>query len=588
MERRLAAILTADVVGYSRLMGADEEATLSKLDAHRQTIEGLVKNHQGRIFGAAGDSVLVEFASPVEAVRCAVEIQQRVENHNKDLPEGQTMRFRIGVNLGDVLVKGDDLLGDGVNVAARLEKLSEPGGICISGTIFDQVEGKLALDFEDLGPQEMKNIARPVRAYRVRLAENGSAKGVTASEHVTFPDKPSIAVLPFANLSGDPEQEYFSDGITEDIITGLSRFSMLFVITYHSSFAFKGQAIEIKDIGEKLGVRYIVEGSVRKAAHRLRITAQLIDAATGAQIWAERYDRPLEDTFEVQDEVTNAIVATLPGQIQSVVFKRTGKKRTESMTAYDCLLRGNWHYHLFTRDDILEARRLYQNAIEIDPQFAQAYSRLADTYNSLTTSGWETNATLKETLEAARKAVALDSGDNWARLALAWAHLRGQEFDEAEEQFEKALVLNRNDADCICWVANGFVCLGRAQDGLDLIREAIRLNPLHSNVYHSVLGNAQYFTGHFEDAVREFKQCEEVGNFNHANLAAAYGQVGRIHEAKTEAIRFVKVRRKQLEARGEHAPASNFELATPKIKRFRRQAERYLFLDGLRKAGLSG
>jgi len=399
--------------------------------------------------------------------------------------------------------------------------------------------------------------------------------------------KPSIAVLPFENMSGDKDQEYFSDGITGDIIIELSRFQMLDVIAHHSSFAFKGQTIDTREIAKRLGADYLVEGRVQKSANRVRISAQLIDASTTTNIWADRYDRAIKDIFDVQDQVTHAIVAALPGQIQKVVIERSERKRTESMTAYDCLLHGNWHYQLFTHEGLFEAIRLYQKAIELDPGFAQAYARLADTYNSAVTQGWETNATLHETMEIAQRAIALDGNDNWARLALAWTLLRDQQFDDAEEQFEMALSRNRNDADCICWVASGFVWLGRAEEGYELIMEAMRLNPLHLTMYYPVLGNALYFTGRFEDSVRAFKQCEAVGALNHANLAAAYGQVGRIEEARSEAGNFVEARRRQLETDSKSVPASNLELLTPKIERFRRQADRDHFLDGLRKAGLS-
>ena len=388
-------------------------------------------------------------------------------------------------------------------------------------------------------------------------------------------------------MSGDPEQEYFSDGITEDIIIELSRFSMLFVIARHSSFALKGQNFSLKEIGQKLGVLYILEGNVRKAGNRVRITAQLIAVETDAHIWAERYDRVIEDIFDVQDEVTSAIVAILPGRIEKAVIDNTRRKRTANMTAYDCLLRGNWHYRHFTYDDLDEARRLYQKAIDLDPHYAQACSRLAMTYNSLTTLGWETNAILNKALEITQRAITLDGSDNWARMALGFAHLRRQQFDEAEEQFEKALALNHNDADCISWTAMGFVCLGRAEEGLKLITEAMRLNPLHPKMYHGMLGNALYFAGRYEDAVREFRLAGEFGPINHANLAAAYGQVGRIEEARAEAKTFVDARTKQLEVGGAPLPVSDLELAMPKIRRFRRQADRDRYLDGLRKAGLS-
>lgn len=334
-------------------------------------------------------------------------------------------------------------------------------------------------------------------------------------------------------------------------------------------------------------MRYLIEGSVRKLSGRVRVSAQLVDAVTGAHIWVNRYDRAIEDIFDVQDEVTHAIVTALPGQIQKAVLERTKRKRTENMTAYDCLLRGNWHYQLFTHDGLFEAIRLYQKAIEIDPHFAHAYARLADTYNSVTTQGWETNATLHETMEIARKAISLDGDDNWARLALAWALLRDQQFDDAEEQFEIAYSINRNDADCISWIASGFVCLGRSEEGYDLIMEAMRLNPLHPTAYYSILGNALFFTGRFNKSIRSFRQCESVGALNHANLAAAYGQMERIEEARTEAIKFLDVRRKQLEGDGKPVPDNNLDLVSPKLRRFRQQVDRDLFLDGLRKAGLS-
>ncbi len=334
-------------------------------------------------------------------------------------------------------------------------------------------------------------------------------------------------------------------------------------------------------------IRYVVEGSVRKAGNRVRITAQLIDAATGNHIWAERYDRSLEDIFEVQDEVTYAIVATLPGQIEKAVAERSGRKRTESMTAYDCLLRGNRHFHRVTYEDLLEAKRLYQQAIDLDPQFALAYSRLAASDNVIAGMGMESDDTYSETLKNAHRGLALDSDDNWSRLTLGWTLLRRQRFDESEEQFEWALALNRNDAGCMSWVALGFVLLGRTEEAFDLISKAMRLNPLHPNSYHLVLGNAAYFTGRYEDAIREFRRGGEYGIWHHANLAAAYGQAGRIEEAQAEAIIFAEARRKQLAKRGTPLPASDLELVTERIGRFRRQVDQDRYLDGLRKAGLS-
>ena len=361
----------------------------------------------------------------------------------------------------------------------------------------------------------------------------------------------------------------------------------MFVIARHSSFVFKDQTIDLKEVGDRLGVRYLVEGSVRKAGNRVRITAQLIDAATGDHIWAERYDRGIEDIFEVQDEVTHAIVATLPGQIEKAVAERTGRKRTESMTAYDCLLRGNRHFHRVTYEDLLGGKTSLSTGDRARSAIRAGIFPLGGNRQRNAGMGFGTEDTYSETLATVQRALALDSDDNWSRLTLGWTLLRRQRFDESEEQFERALALNRNDAGCMSWVALGFVLLGRTEEAFDLISKAMRLNPLHPNSYHLVLGNAAYFTGRYEDAIREFRRGGEYGIWHHANLAAAYGQAGRIEEAQAEAIIFAEARRKQLAKRGTPLPASDLELATERIKRHRRQVDRDRFLDGLRKAGLS-
>jgi adenylate cyclase len=588
LPRKLAAILYADIAGYSRLMGDDEDATHRRLTEYLDLISATVEGHHGRVMHYAGDAVLAMFEAVVDAVSGAVAIQIELQTRNRDWPEERKVQFRIGVNLGDVIEDRGDIYGDGVNVAARLESLANPGGICISESVRTAVGKKLDLGFEFMGDQEVKNIAEPVRAYNVMLPTAETKQAATSSPQDTgLPDKPSIAVLPFTNMSGDPEQEYFSDGITEDIITELSRFPTLFVIARHSSFAFKAQAIDVREVGDRLGVRYLVEGSVRKAGNRVRITAQLADATTGNHIWAERYDRNIEDIFDVQDEVTHAIVATLPGQIEKAVAERSGRKRTENVTAYDCLLRGNRHYHRITYDDLIEAKRLYQRAIELDPQFAPAYSRSAGCDNLLAGMGYGTDDTYDETVATVQRALALDSDDNWSRLVLGWTLLRRQRFDESEEQFENALALNRNDADCMSWVALGFIQLGRTEEAYELISQAMRLNPLHPTSYHHVLGHAAYFTGRYEDAIREFRQGGEFGVWHHANLAAAYGQADRTEEGKAEKALFVEARRKQFAKRRMPLPASDLELVAERLGRFRRQVDQDRYLDGLRKAGLS-
>ena len=588
LPRKLAAILYADVAEYSRLTGEDEDATHRRLSEYLDLISSTVDQHRGRVMHYAGDAVLAKFEAVIDALSGAVAIQNELQTRNRELPDERKVQFRIGVNLGDVIEDRGDIYGDGVNVAARLESLADPGGICISESVRTALGKKLELGFEFMGEQEVKNIAEPVNAYRVVIHAPETSQATTSSPRKTeLPDKPSIAVLPFTNMSGDPEQEYFSDGITEDIITALSRFPALFVIARHSSFVFKGQTIDLKEVGARLGVRYLVEGSVRKSGSRIRITAQLIDAMTGDHIWAERYDRSIEDIFDVQDEVTLAIVATLPGQIEKAVAERSERTRTENMTAYDCLLRGNRHYHRINHDDLLEAKRLYQQAIELDPKFALAYSRLAGSDNLLAGMGLGSDDTWSETLKTVQRALALDSDDNWSHLVLAWTLLRKHRFDEGEEQLEKALALNRNDADCMSWVALGFVLLGRTERAFDLISKAMRLNPLHPNSYHHVLGHAAYFTGRYEDAIREFRHGGEFGIWHHVNLAAACGQANRTEEAQAEWAIFVETRREQLVQSGTPLPASDLELVAERIGRFRRRVDQERYLDGLRKAGLS-
>ncbi len=377
IKRRLAAILSADVVGYSRLMGADEESTFEILRQCRQSIDGCIAKKGGRIVATGGDSVLAEFASAVEAVRCALAMQEGVAACNIDVPDERRMRFRIGINLGDVMVSGDDILGDGVNIAARLEQIAEPDSIYISGTVYDQVRNKLDLAYTDLGAQSVKNIDQPVRAYRVAEAEAAPAPVAPVSAAKSGnagPAKPTIAVLPFDNMSGDEEQEYFVDGMTEDIITELSRYHDLFVIARNSTFTYKGKATDVTQVGHELGVRYVVEGSVRKVGSRLRITVQLVDAADGHHLWAERYDRELEDVFAVQDEITQVIVANLPRRVEAAQLEQSKQKPTENMQAYDYVLRAKDHHHKKTKEDNAKAIEMAHKAIELDPDYSLAHA----------------------------------------------------------------------------------------------------------------------------------------------------------------------------------------------------------------------
>ncbi len=423
VDRRLAAILAADVVGFSRLVGRDEEGTIARLKALRQElIDPSIARHGGRIVKTMGDGVLVEYPSVVDAVRNAAELQQAIAGHEADGPEDDRIRFRIGVNLGDIVIDGDDILGDGVNVAARLEALSEPNGVCISGAAFDQVDGKLDLAFDDLGEREMKNIRKPVRVYRVRM-DRGRAEAATAGEAATLamPDKPSIAVLPFENMSGDPEQDYFSDGITEDLITALSRIRWFFVIARNSTFAYKGRGVDVREVARELGVRYVIEGSVRKAGNRVRLTAQLIDGPTGTHVWATRYDRDLEDIFAVQDELTQTVVGAIEPELSKAEQERARLKKPEALDVWDIYLRGMSSLNALTGESLAEAEKTFARAIALDSGFAGAVAGLAEVHYYTVVLGLaaDPDAARRAALEAARRAAELDREDAGAHCT--WA-----------------------------------------------------------------------------------------------------------------------------------------------------------------------
>jgi adenylate cyclase len=409
-ERRLTTVLAADVVGYSRLMGEDESGTLATLRNRRKDVlEPLLTKYDGRLVKLTGDGVLAEFSSVVNAVQCAIEMQNGMEAHNAGLPETRKMRFRIGINLGDVIVEGDDLYGDGVNLAARLEGLAEPGGICISKTVYDHVRQKLPLTYQDLGEQRVKNFAHPVRVFRVPAAS--AARDASAS-HAATTDGPSLVVLPFANMSGEPDQEFFADGLTEDIITDLSRFRHLFIISRNSAFKYKGKAVDVRQVARELHVQYVVEGSVRKAGNRVRVNVQLIDGQSDHHIWAERYDRQLEDIFSIQDEVTMAIVAILPGRLEAAARERVSRKPTENMTAYECVLAGKVLHHRSTRTDNEAALNLLDRAIALDPNYAHAHAWKACTLGQAWILGYRTDgeATAKQLQSELSIALQLDSG----------------------------------------------------------------------------------------------------------------------------------------------------------------------------------
>jgi adenylate cyclase len=470
-------------------------------------------------------------------------------------------------------------------LAQRLEQLAEPGGVYIQGAAYETVPRRLPFKYESLGEQEVKGFEEPVRVYRVG-SEDGQAIPVPDPAvrpdmpALELPDKPSIAVLPFTNMSGDPEQEYFSDGITEDIITELARFRSLFVIARHSSFTFRGQSPDLQSIGKKLGVQYIVEGSVRRAGERVRINAQLVEAATGNHIWAERYDRLLDDIFAVQDEVTRTIVATLPGRLEGDYAERARRKPTASMTAYDNLLRGHMHCHRYTRDDNAEAQRMYRKAIELDPNLAQAHAWLAWTYHMGHYFVWETHDSTDLAAESINRALALDDDDSFIRTVYAYTLRRDGRPDEAEMQFEKAVELNPNDAIATAWLAEFLVARGRSAEALQWVEKAIRRDPYHVDWYCIIQGEALYCLRDYEGAVRAIRQARLSDNYwGNALLAAACAQIDRMEEARTAAQRVVNFR-EEAQMSGRPLPFSDLEFD------FTDGADLDHFRDGLRKAGL--
>lgn len=538
VQRKLAAILAADVVGYSRLMGQDEEGTHAALKAHLEGVfEPCLAENHGRVVKRTGDGLLAEFPSVVDAVRCSMLVQRAMRDCNLSVPTDRRIEFRIGVNVGDVIVEGDDLYGDGVNVAARLEALAEPGGICVSADVYRQVRSSLDLDAADLGEQLLKNIAEPVRVYKVHLSDERQVTSIDA--HVLpLPDRPSVAVLPFDNLSGQVEETYLSDGITEDIITGLARFRSLFVVARNSSFSFRGKSIELAEIGRRLGVSFILEGSVRRGGERLRITAQLVEAASGMHLWAEHYDRNLDDVFTVQDEVAQTIVATLVGRIEEARLQRSFRKPTESLPAYECVLRGLAHFRGYAEDDNQKAYDLFGRAVAIDPGYA-----LAHAYRALVLLGLHGHAAapadvLDEAFAMATRALELDPLESGCHRALGLIWMYRRDYERAEYHTRRAHELNPNDADRRMSLGNLLAMRGKPEEGLDWMQSALRLNPLHPTWYNPQLGMALYSLRRYGEAAQAFRHITNPGYWSRARLAACCAQLGDIAaaEAQREAI----------------------------------------------------
>jgi TolB-like protein len=568
-------------------MGLDEAGTLAELKKRRREIlEPLVREHRGRIVKVMGDGVLIEFGSAVHAVRCAIELQTRMASANAALPDERRMVLRIGINLCDAIVEGADLYGEGVNIAARLQALAEPGGISITGTAYDHVKSRVEARFEDLGLRTLKNLRDQIRVFRVTTDAVPSSGPTRPREPVQ--EKPSIAVLPFVNLSGDPEQVYFSDGITEDIITGLSHFRQLFVIARNSSFQYRDKAVDVRRVAGELGVRFIVEGSVRRAGNRLRVTAQLIDAASGSHLWAEHFDREVSEVFTVQDEITRTIVASLAGRVEDADRRRALRKSASDLSAYDLLLRGKHRLEHGSQQDVLEARAMFNRAIELDSDYEPAYIALAETYFYEAISDWTRSpeAATERLFELGHTAARLDDQDSRARLCLAFGYLQIKgDVDMAKVQIDDAIALNPNDLDNYC--LKGFLStyMGELEEGIWCTTEAIRRAPnmpekcLHSRVM------AEYLLGHYEDAIATFRRMSSPPVDLWGWIAACYAELGRGREAHSAALQFCK-------GTGvEHASLSGSDADVWRIywrRRFpaKNPADLERLFAGLRKAGL--
>src|SRR6516165_6335873 len=547
VQRRLAAILVADVAGYSRLMGSDDEGTLAGLKAGRELIDLKSKEYRGRIVNTPGDSALVEFASAVDAARCAMEIQKEMAERNAVIPEDRRIEFRIGINVGDVIVDDrGDIYGDGVNIAARVESLAKPGTLCLSDEAYRQIRGKLPIDVSDIGEHQLKNIAQPVRVYSVWLDD---------APPLALPDKPSIAVLPFENLSGDPKQEYFADGVSEDIITELSRFSDLFVIARNSSFKYKGRAVDLRQVGRELGVRYALEGSIRRGGDRVRISAQLIDSGTGAHRWADRYDCEMKDVFAIQDEVARTIAAVLAAHVNKAEAERTLLKPPALWQAYDHYMRAAAAWASFQSswkfDSLLEARQHLADSLKIDPKYARAYSLLA------------------------RTAIEFDPNLPEAYAELAYNIIRKRDFDAAAVAVERAIALNPNFADYR--VAQVLYSVGAPARAIEIAKAQMRLDPFHPHFAPLIAGVAYYLLKEYREAQRWLREATGRApnhQYGHAFLAATYAQLGQLDDARAEAAEVVRVNPKYTIG------------AQKSVSILKRADDSDHLVDGLRKAGL--
>ncbi len=584
VKRKLAAILSADVKGYSRLMGEDEEGTIRTLNTYKEVMSSLIQQQRGRVVDAPGDNVLAEFGSVVDAVRCAVDIQKELKTRNAELPENRRMEFRIGVNLGDVVEDGEQILGDGVNIAARLESISEAGSICISGTAFDHVENKLGLGFEYLGEQSVKNIAKPVRVYRVLMEPETLVLAASRGKMAfPLPDVPSIAVLPFVNMSEDSKQEFFSDGITENIITVLSKVPRLFVISRQSTFFYKCKPVKVKQVGEELGVQYVLEGSVQRSSDRIRINAQLIDALTGCHIWAERYDRDLTDLFALQDEITMNILTAVrvkltEGEVSSVYSKYfTGRQ------GFDCylkLMEAAKYADRHTSEDNNVARRLIEEAISMCPENPLGYVQLSQVYawDRILGNTKSPRETLEKSGELAKKALAIDDSIPIAHNLLSGFYLGKREYDEAIAEGERAVAADPSGSAAYSTYATALLFACRPEGAIPLFQKAIRLNPNAASDTFVFLGHALRNAGRFEEAISAYKKGIHRAPdiiFAHIGLGTTYSLMGREKEARAEAEEVLRIN-----------PKFQLDYFDKILAPYKDQSETDKVVNALRKAGL--
>ena len=584
VQRRLAAILAADVVGYSRLVELDEAGTIARLKSlQTELIQPMVVEDGGRVVKVMGDGVLVEFGSAVDAVRNALAIQTEMGRRNADLAEADRIEFRVGVNVGDVIIDGDDIQGDGVNIAARLEALAEPGGICISGTAYDQIAGKIEAAFDDLGPQTVKNITRPIRVLRVRPKSQSDPVTDASAPVPGFQGRPAIAVLALQNLSGDPEQEYFADGIAEDILTRLAMWRWMPVIARNSSFAYKGRSLDVRRIGRELGARYVLEGSVRKAGGRVRITGQLIDAESGHHVWADRYDRELKDIFAVQDEITDAIIAALEPAVGEAEMQRIRLKPPASLDAWELHQRGMWHFTRTTKQDYAIARDSFGRAIEIDPNFAGSHSMLAIMTTLEVLLAWtdDPQGSLRMAHREAETAVALDAMDAWAHGAICLCNVFTRQYESALAAGHRATELNPSLAAAHYFLGGALMLDGQPQEAIASMTKAVRISAKDPMLFGWLagLGFAHYTARDYVKAVEMTTRSVQLAPHNPAgqrNHACALAQFGRIAEARTALERFLEL-----------SPGFTAEAARHSLP-FREDADFEHFVEGLRKAGWTG